>query len=639
MKDGISIIIPCYNVEKYLMKCLDQIMEQTFQNLEIILIDDHSTDRTAEIMKSYQKKCNRLQLVFNEQNHGAGYSRNRGLEKAKYDYISFIDADDFIEANYYQELWDTMKKEKADVVLCDIFVRYQNSNYPDSRSPACYRKDIKYSAIHNGLAASPCNKLFKKKDLQKYPFAEGMMNEDVPTVLPILYHAKKIGYTENTCYNYVQHDNSMQNSSISEKRFDIFKAMDLLEERMIPYVKDNKYWNAIIYNQVIMFLIYVIPKEPSFHKRCKVLKQYYQLSKKYKIRQNHLLWDFLESQGTKHKYYYKALLKLNDNGYSILASSLISFYHGYSKQVKKSVIKEQITLEDLIDVAKKQQKKKKRNFTLSVAVPNYNYDQFLYQRIYSILYQTEKIDELCILDDCSKDNSRETIDLMVEALSPYINVKKVYNEKNSGSAFRQWKKGFEVATGDYVWIAEADDYSDRHFLKKVLTPIKKDPKIILSYANTAYIDRDGIVIYRSIIPEIDIMKTEHWKKDYVSDGVDEIKNYAFLNCTIANVSSVIFKNGNYADDFRESGKYKQAGDWLFYINLMSRGKVAFCKKALNYYRVHGSNVTSTTKKKAHLEEIKRVHQELDQKMKLTAFQKKKIQGRYKFLEKVWNIES
>ena len=124
--------------------------------------------------------------------------------------------------------------------------------------------------------------------------------------------------------------------------------------------------------------------------------------------------------------------------------------------------------------------------------------QFLYQRIYSILYQKEKISELIILDDCSSDNSRELIDEIVEKTKDYINIKKVYNEENSGTAFKQWEKGFKEATGDYVWVAEADDYSDRNFLKNVLKPLKKDEDIVISYCDTAFIDKTGNIILKSI---------------------------------------------------------------------------------------------------------------------------------------------
>ena len=143
---------------------------------------------------------------------------------------------------------------------------------------------------------------------------------------------------------------------------------------------------------------------------------------------------------------------------------------------------------------------------------------------------------------------------------------------------------------------------------------------------------------KSIKPEIDILQTGHWDHDFVNSGIEEIKNYAYLNCTVANVSSVLFKNDDYSNFFKESGKYRQAGDWLFYINIMKQGKIAFSNKPINYYRVHGNNVTSVTKKQSHFDEIVKIHTALNKEFKLNSKQKKEIQKRYKFLKKVWNLD-
>ena len=101
MKNGVSVIIPCYNVEKYLENCLDSILTQNYKNLEIILVDDCSTDDTWKIIKKYQKKYDNVVGIQNDKNRGAGYSRNSALKIASYDYISFIDSDDYVESNFY----------------------------------------------------------------------------------------------------------------------------------------------------------------------------------------------------------------------------------------------------------------------------------------------------------------------------------------------------------------------------------------------------------------------------------------------------------------------------------------------------------------------------------------------------------
>lgn len=194
-----------------------------------------------------------------------------------------------------------------------------------------------------------------------------------------------------------------------------------------------------------------------------------------------------------------------------------------------------------------------------------------------------------------------------------------------------------MATGDYIWIAEADDYCEKNLLKELIKPIKQDKNIIISYADTAFIDTAGNIILNSIKPEIDIQKTGHWDKSYINDGVEEIKKYSYLNCTIANVSSCIIKKGEYIKKINESKKYRQAGDWLFYVNIMRCGKISYSNKILNYYRVHGNNVSSTMNKKAHIEEINSIYNYYIKEFNLNAEHKNKMKKRVDYLKKVWKV--
>ena len=293
-------------------------------------------------------------------------------------------------------------------------------------------------------------------------------------------------------------------------------------------------------------------------------------------------------------------------------------------------------MEKLIKAAKKNQKQKEL-VNISVVIPNYNYERFLYQRIYSILNQKSKINEIIILDDCSSDDSRIMIDDIVSNLSKFIDIKKVYNKKNSGSPFKQWNKGFNLSKSDYVWIAEADDYSNEKFLNEVLKPMINDKDITLSYCDTSYIHTNGIQLTKTVKDLIDIMETGHWDKNYINDGINEIENYEFLNCTIANVSSVIFKKDNYEKELEKAGSFKQCGDWYFYYSVMKKGKVAYSTKALNYCRLHGSNSTTNLKKKIHYEEIQKVQNEIVKNYKVRKDAKKQINKRLNYLKKVWDL--
>ena len=119
-------------------------------------------------------------------------------------------------------------------------------------------------------------------------------------------------------------------------------------------------------------------------------------------------------------------------------------------------------------------------------------------------------------------------------------------------------------------------------LKNLVKPLLTYSDIIISYCDTAFINGEGKLTLPSIKNEIDFMNTKHWDKDFVNDGKEEYKKYAFLNCTIANVSSTLIKKDDYHAFFELSGKFKQAGDWLFYVNIMQKGKIAYSSKTLNY---------------------------------------------------------
>ena len=617
-KKKISVIISVYNTANYIKKCLDSILNQTYKNLEIILIEDGSTDNSVEILKKYEKKDSRIVLIINEKNMGLAASRNKGLARATGDYIGFIDSDDYIPLNYYETLIKAIEKEHADVAICDINLIFENEKTEILRK-CCEGEWNIVNIIDNGMVASACNKLFKAELIKKYSFAVGKINEDIAVVIPTLIHAKKISYA-NCTYNYVQRNNSIQNSAFSMKRFDIIDAVDTTLERIqdCEHYEDIK--DAIIFNQIIVLLFYVIPKDKRFFYRQKAIKKFNELTTKYDIRQNKCYWKFADCSGKKHAMYYRLLLKFVCTGHYFLANLLFIAYKILSKILKgKPVIKKNLTINDLITVAKKQQSRKEKAIKISVVIPNYNYEKFL--KIPSlkeeldnraildlcILYQNVKIYELIILDDCSKDNSRILIDEIVDKLSPYIKIKKVYNESNSGSAFKQWQKGFDLATGDYVWIAEADDYCQRKLLYYLLKPIQKDKNVKICYSDTAFIDALGYKTMKSIKPQIDIMNTKHWDTSYINSGQDEIKNYTFLNCTIANVSSCIIKKDNYNDYLSQAGKFKQAGDWYFYVNVMKHGNIAYINKVLNYYRMHGNNVSNIMDHQKHLEEIQKIY--------------------------------
>ena len=635
----ISVIVPCYNVERFIKKCLESLVNQTYKNLEIICIDDCSTDNTLKILKEYEKKYSNIVIYRNEKNSGLSFTRNAGLEKASGDYIGFIDSDDYVDKSFYKKLMSSIIKNNSEVAVSDIKIVYDDTK--EERLSRCYtgNKFNLLSVINNGLAASACNKLFSRRIIEMYKFEVGKVNEDIAVVIPALVNSKKISYASDTYYYYIQRSGSIQNSGFSDKRFDIFDGISTTLERIKKCRKYDDIKDALLYNQIIVLLIYVIPEIDDKTRRRYVLKRFNELSSKYNIRQNHYFWMFLEQCGKKHKMFYKLLFKFVCEGHYKAANDLISLYQKAKEEKrKKSVIKKKCTLKDIENAAKKQQSLKAPDVKVSVIIPNYNYARFMYDRFYSILNQNYKLHEIIFLDDKSSDDSIKMFEEIKSKIEKYVKIKFKYNKENSGSPFKQWERGFDMVSGDYVWIAEADDYCEPTLISRLIKPINRNKNIRISYADTAFINAEGSIILKTIKPEIDIQKTGHWSRSYVNDGQKELLKYSYLNNTIANVSSCIIKNDNYKSTFELAGKFRQAGDWLMYVDIMTKGSIAYINAPINYYRIHGNNVSSTTKYEKHLEELKKIYKYYNDNYKLDDASNEKIKERIAFLKKVWKVK-
>lgn len=637
MNKKISVIVAVYNTEEYLDRCLESLLNQTYKNMELVIVEDCSTDSSRKLLKKYKENEN-IKIFYNKENRGLSYSRNYGLKKSTGDFIGYIDSDDYVEPDYYEKLMSSIKDNKSDIAICDIKLVDEQTN--KIQRCKCYANDFDvYSVVNNGFAASACNKLFKRKNIEKYPFAEGKVNEDIAVVIPTVIQAKKISYAD-TCYFYVQRGGSIQNSKFSDKRFDIFDGVKTTLERIKNEQDYEFYKNAIIYNQLILLLMFAIPKERNFIKRYKFLKKFNELSKDYKITKNTNYLEYLENSKRINQIYYKNLVSLNEKKMILLDNVWISFYKilRFLKHKKNKKLIPKIDIQCIEKAAKKQKKLAEQGIKISVVVPNYNYSNYLYQRVYSILNQNYKIHELIILDDASKDNSLFYIKQIEQKISEFVNVKVVVNDINSGNAFSQWQKGINLATGDYVWVAEADDYAKKNFLNEVVSPLKKNNNIVISYADTGFIDSNGYITKNSLVDQIDILKTNHWNASYVNKGISEINCYSYLNCTIPNVSGTIIKKGNYDEIFESAKKFHQSGDWFTYLNILNLGDISFINKTLNYYRVHGNNISQTFDKKAHILEIQRIYKFVKEKYGIDDEQQIQMYNRIKFLCKVWSVK-
>ena len=235
---------------------------------------------------------------------------------------------------------------------------------------------------------------------------------------------------------------------------------------------------------------------------------------------------------------------------------------------------------------------------ISAIIPNYNYEDFIIERIDSILFQTYPVSELIILDDCSTDNSPKIIQEKLKEINkthPHIKTQFIQNAKNTGGCvFKQWQKGMKACSGDYFWIAEADDSADCHFLEEAMKKMAQDEEIKIFFTDSMRINQNNLVKSKTCTDWADMKKSGHWRNDYVENGRKEVEEYLSGQIFIMNVSSVVWKNEpRLLEFFKEAENYKIAGDWYIYSRVMEEGKVAYCAKPLNYYRKHDKGSAST----------------------------------------------
>ena len=239
---------------------------------------------------------------------------------------------------------------------------------------------------------------------------------------------------------------------------------------------------------------------------------------------------------------------------------------------------------------------------VSAVIPNYNYGRYIIERIDSVLFQTYPIYELIILDDCSTDNSLNIIKEKIEQVQDRISIRLIVNEKNGGNVFLQWKRAFEEAKGDYIWIAEADDSCASEFLETVMKGFDY-PETVISYCESLTMDENNHLLMENLRPWIDQTGCGKWNQDYMRGGVEEIAETMCINNTIANVSSVVFKKGDYASFFDVASHFQLAGDWYIYMKVLEGGTIVYSSRSLNYHRMHNQGKTLSTQHEQEYKEI------------------------------------
>ena len=238
---------------------------------------------------------------------------------------------------------------------------------------------------------------------------------------------------------------------------------------------------------------------------------------------------------------------------------------------------------------------------VSIIVPNYNHSRFLKQRLDSIFNQTYEDFEVILLDDASTDDS-------VKILTEYAAHEKVshfiVNKENSGSPFKQWQKGIDLANGEFIWIAESDDYCKESFLERVVTPLMDNSNCVLSYSQSMAVDGTNREL-GTLDKGLKFQDNERWKTDFLNSGDSEVYHYLQHINTIPNASGVVFKHEVAEKIANEYLEMKYFGDWYFWIQVLRHGSISFVSYPLNCFRKH----LQTTRSEKHSSAVKKRLQE------------------------------
>jgi len=257
---------------------------------------------------------------------------------------------------------------------------------------------------------------------------------------------------------------------------------------------------------------------------------------------------------------------------------------------------------------------------VSIIVPNYNHEKYLRERLESIFNQTYPNFEVILLDDFSTDKSQEI--LLAYADNPKVS-HCVFNEINSGNTFIQWNKGIALAKGDYIWIAESDDFCELNFLEEVIQPLIQDDKIALSYCQSNRVDEFSSKKGDWLSHTESLDKT-FFLKNFIINGNEFIERFLIYRNVIPNASAVVFRKRNAISlGVLETDSFlRYCGDWLFYIKLIANNKVAFKSTALNCYRYHPQSVITMAHKNGKFKSHNGVDINVRKKMKAFFLDKK-----------------
>ena len=293
----ISVIVPVYNVEKYLEECLDSIQNQTYSDIEVILVNDGSLDNSKDICEKYCKEDNRFKLI-NQANQGQSVARNHGVAASTGEFIAFVDSDDIIRQDYLEVLIRYMSEE-VDIVESQFTVHKKEFFNESSKAISIIFEGNSEEAVKavpkHVLSVNPVTKLYRRSIVEAVPYLEGYIFEDIYSGVGTLKYIRKIIKLDYVGYYYRQHGTSTMHRTFTEKNLNVFTVSDKLvemysdRENLLPYIgsylvhvttmhyqdyirKDNPY--AKVYNQKLAEYVAITKKNQELARKSRMIRLY-----------------------------------------------------------------------------------------------------------------------------------------------------------------------------------------------------------------------------------------------------------------------------------------------------------------------------------------------------------------------------
>lgn len=247
----ISVILPIYNIEHYLPKCMESLFAQTYKNLEFIMVDDGSSDKCAKLVDDYLKKDDRV-VVYHKENGGLSDARNYGIVRAKGEFITCVDPDDFVDCDYVEYLYKILKKYETKMSIAQHRVRYDNGTVKENGTSGDEvletEKCLKRMLYHDVIDTSAWGKLYHRSLFENIKYPKGKIFEDIGTTYLLMMQCEKIAVGYESKYNYIFVRNSIVNRKFSLSKLDLLEMTDKMAKevmREFPMLE-----NAVLRRQV-----------------------------------------------------------------------------------------------------------------------------------------------------------------------------------------------------------------------------------------------------------------------------------------------------------------------------------------------------------------------------------------------------